>query len=86
MNQIEASYLKELGIYGHFKTENLVIDEFHDGYQSDLNLMDKEMLESIKQNITGSFSYNSVQKCKDLFIADNKGSKTAKHGKSIWIL
>ena len=78
-NQVEASFLKDLDMYGNTEMVKLLFDEFINGHQRNLSLSEKQLLNNVLSNISvghkssipPSFLSKSSQSCKDLFISIN---------------
>ena len=71
LNQLEASLLKSLDIYGNITLTNLVINEFVKGRQEELTQQEKMIMDKIKldYNIKKKPFLNwSYQKCNDLIV------------------
>ena len=75
-NQVEASFLKDLDLYGNTDKIKLLFDEFIHGHQRNLSQNEEELLNDVLKNITfghrsstPSFLSKSSQSCKDLFIS-----------------
>ena len=70
LNQIEASFLKDLGVYGNVELTNVLKNEFVLGRQGKLSPEHENLVNQIKDFVgpNRTFSNWSRQKCKDLFI------------------
>ena len=73
LNQIEASFLKDLGVYGNKEQTDALIKEFKLGYKGIASPLHRQTVANIdnisSENNWYSFSYESSQKCKDVFIS-----------------
>ena len=73
LNQIEASFLKDLGVYGNKEQTDALIKEFKLGYKGTASPLHRQTVAKIdnisSENSWYSFSYESSQKCKDVFIS-----------------
>ena len=73
LNQIEASFLKDLCVYGNKEQTDALIKEFKLGYKGTASPLHRQTVAKIdnisSENGWYSFSYESSQKCKDVFIS-----------------
>ena len=80
MNQIEASFLKSLGVYGNKDQTDALIQEFKLGYKGSVSPPHRQTVAKVKnlssENGWYSFSYESSQKCSDLMISLSFRGKT----------
>ena len=70
LNQIEASFLKDLGVYGNVELTNVLKNEFVLGRQGKLSPEHENLVNQIKDLVGPNLTFSnwSRQKCKDLFI------------------
>ena len=70
LNQIQASYLHSLDVYGNPKKTNFLIKEYMDGYHGDLSENEKIISSEFKQKISTNESFLDLarQPCRHLFI------------------
>jgi hypothetical protein len=73
LNQVEVSYLKQLGAYGNATKTNLLINEFMKGRQENLEAEEELIVNEVKDQINmtngNSFVKQSRQECKNLFMS-----------------
>ena len=58
LNQVEASFLKDLNVYGNTAMTKLLFDEFINGHQKNLSKEEEEFIEKVFSNVS---DYNSVK-------------------------
>ena len=58
LNQVEASFLKDLNVYGNTTMTKLLFDEFINGHQRNLSKEEEEFIEKVFSNVS---DYNSVK-------------------------
>ena len=51
LNQVEASFLKELNVYGNTTMTKLLFDEFINGHQNNLSQEEEELIEKVYTNL-----------------------------------
>ena len=73
MNQVEASFLKDVEVYGNVELTDMLMNEFLLGRKGNLSEEHKEIVTKVKEMIGLDFTFNewSRQKCKDLFMSMN---------------
>ena len=73
MNQVEASFLKDLNVYGNIKRRTILINEFIKGRKGNLSKADEVFVNEIKENLYidkgWTFLDWSKQSCRNLFIS-----------------
>ena len=70
MNQVEASYLKQLGVYGNVTKTHLLINEYMKGRDENLTVEEESIVTEVNDRINGaSFVEQSHQKCQNLFMS-----------------
>ena len=73
MNQVEASFLKDLNAYGNITRTNTLIEEFIKGRQGNLTKDDEVFVNEIKEKLHigegSTFLDQSMQYCRNLFIS-----------------
>ena len=71
MNQIEASFMKQLNASGNIKKTNALIEEFILGHSGNVSHRHRNIVNEVNYYLDldyYSFPYLSSQKCEDLFI------------------
>ena len=71
LNQVEASFMKDVEVHGNIELTDLLINEFILGRMGNLSEEHKQTIDRVKQRLGPDFTFNewSRQKCKDLFIS-----------------
>ena len=71
LNQVEASFMKDVGAFGDIESTNILINEFIHGRQEDLTADQENIVNEVKEKIGSDWSFSdwSRQKCKNLFIS-----------------
>ena len=73
LNQVEASFLKSLNVYGNITLTNLLMDHFIGGHNENINQDDKlfinKTIETLGIDSSTTFLSKSRQKCQNLFIS-----------------
>ena len=67
LNRVEASFLKERGIYGNSKATKTIMNEFMFGRNGNLSQDQKKIINSMKMD--KPFQELSRQKCRNLFLS-----------------
>ena len=80
VNQVEASFLDELDIYGDVEKTNALFRQFFTGSNETLTEDDKEITNKVNEIIEGYSSLPihafSRQQCRDMFISTKFRGKT----------
>ena len=69
---MEASFLRDLNVYGNATMINLLFNEFIHGHQRNLSKEEEKLINNILSNISSddtSFLEKSSQSCNNLFIS-----------------
>ena len=73
MNQIEASTMKDLGVYGNTNLTNILINEFILGTDENLTLSANELVNEVKNKLANAsmedFAQYASQSCSNLIIS-----------------
>ena len=71
LNQVEASFLKDVEVHGNVELTDMLINEFILGRIGNISEEHQKIVTKIKEMIGHDFTFNewSRQKCKDLFMS-----------------
>ena len=73
MNQIEASTMKDLGVYGNTNLTKILINEFIRGTDENLTLSANELVNEVKNKLANTsmedFAQYASQSCSDLIVS-----------------
>ena len=78
MNQVEASFLDWLKIYGDVEKTNVLIKEFITGYNETLTESHHDLRDDVLDFVYFGYSFQdySRQKCKNMFVSMDFRGKT----------
>ena len=76
LNNVEASFLKSLGVYDSRYQTDLLINEYVIGRDYKLSTDQDEILQELKENLNGSFKDESFQRCNNLLLSITYQKKT----------